>query len=490
MNYYSNKYELNEIINILNLPPLLYNSLEKVKKIIDDFFSKKIFKLQKEKNKIVIIFKIPIFFQEIESKIELNNINLDADNILFEKMINLNNKVNANEEIISQLKEKNNQLEEKLEKIEKRMNEIENLNKLLIVEKMKDLNNVSEKRKKEIDEKLNHKFTKNPQNLKYKMDICSTNDYFGRNDIFEVFISVKDLKSYLISKNKNYNLDIYSLESNTLIKSIKHHTNRITMIRYFLNEKTNREYLVTADENKMVTLWDIHNDFNIIYDIKTGYSGKIYSSLLVFNIEDKNYLLASTNRTNDYIKIYNIDSGVFIDKINKSINNYTYYLLYRFNKKNNENCIIECCESKILIHNLLKDEIYAELKTEKESRHFSGFIYNKNEIDYLCNGCGNGYINIWDLFNKNLITSIYDNQGSYLHHIIQWNDKFAIIADVTYKSFKIFNYDEKKYICNIGGQHSNYVIGVKKIYHPIYGESLLTSGWDYTIKLWDITIIE
>ena len=333
LNYYSNKYELNEIINILNLPPLLYNSLEKVKKIIDDFFSKKIFKLQKEKNKIVIIFKIPIFFQEIESKIELNNINLDADNILFEKMINLNNKVNANEEIISQLKEKNNQLEEKLEKIEKRMNEIENLNKLLIVEKMKDLNNVSEKRKKEIDEKLNHKFTKNPQNLKYKMDICSTNDYFGRNDIFEVFISVKDLKSYLISKNTNYNLDIYSLESNTLIKSIKHHTNRITMICYFLNEKTNREYLVTADENKMVTLWDIHNDFNIIYDIKTGYSGKIYSSLLVFNIEDKNYLLASTNGTNDYIKIYNIDSGVFIDKINKSINNYTYYLLYWFNKK-------------------------------------------------------------------------------------------------------------------------------------------------------------
>ena len=89
-----------------------------------------------------------------------------------------------------------------------------------------------------------------------------------------------------------------------------------------------------------------------------------------------------------------------------------------------------------------------------------------------------------------MIVSIYDNQGSYLHHIIQWNDKYAIIADVDNKSFKIFNYDEKKYICNIGGQHSNYVIGVKKINHPIYGESLLTSGWDYTIKLWNNTLIE
>ena len=57
------------------------------------------------------------------------------------------------------------------------------------------------------------------------------------------------------------------------------------MIRYFLNEKTDKEYLVTADENKMVTLWDIQSDFKIIYDIKPGYSGKIYSSLLVFGIQ-------------------------------------------------------------------------------------------------------------------------------------------------------------------------------------------------------------
>ena len=41
LNYYSNKYELNEIINILNLAPLLYNSLEKVKNVVNDFLSKK-----------------------------------------------------------------------------------------------------------------------------------------------------------------------------------------------------------------------------------------------------------------------------------------------------------------------------------------------------------------------------------------------------------------------------------------------------------------
>ena len=106
-------------------------------------------------------------------------------------------------------------------------------------------------------------------------------------------------------------------------------------------------------------------------------------------------------------------------------------MLYWLNKKTNDHYIIECCEGKILIHNLLKDETYSELKCPNGGRHFSGFIYNKNDIDYLCNGCGSGYINIWDLFNKKLISSIYDNQGSYLHHIIQWNDKYAIIADAS-----------------------------------------------------------
>ena len=43
----------------------------------------------------------------------------------------------------------------------------------------------------------------------------------------------------------------------------------------------------------------------------------------------------------------------------------------------------------------------------------------------------------------------------------------AVIVDVDGCSFKVIDYEEKKYICNIGGQHSKYVIGVKKIYHPV-----------------------
>ena len=58
-----------------------------------------------------------------------------------------------------------------------------------------------------------------------------------------------------------------------------------------------------------------------------------------------------------------------------------------------------------------------------------------------------------------------------------------IAADYTNKSFKIIDI-ENEIIVNKTGQHTKNVICVKKINHPLYGESLLTASNDETIKLW------
>ena len=63
---------------------------------------------------------------------------------------------------------------------------------------------------------------------------------------------------------------------------------------------------------------------------------------------------------------------------------------------------------------------------------------------------------------------------------------YIIVANVNNKSFKIIDLDENKIISDIGGQHTDKVICIKKIYHPIYGESLLSTSEDKTIKLWSI----
>ncbi len=80
----------------------------------------------------------------------------------------------------------------------------------------------------------------------------------------------------------------------------------------------------------------------------------------------------------------------------------------------------------------------------------------------------------------------FNTNNCELHHIIQWNNKFIIVADYNNKSFKIIDLEENKIICDINGQHSGNVKCIKKIYHPLYGESLLSAADDYTIKLWII----
>ena len=151
----------------------------------------------------------------------------------------------------------------------------------------------------------------------------------------------------------------------------------------------------------------------------------------------------------------------------------------------NKYYVIQFSFKKLLINNLIEDELYSELIQEPESYHYSGFIYNKDNNDYLCSSSRNGYINIWDLYNQKIFTIINTNI-CLLTHIINWNNKYIIVTDYDNKSFKIIDLEELKVMSIIAGQHNQEVICIKKINHPIFGESLLTAGEDNIIKLWAI----
>ena len=346
----------------------------------------------------------------------------------------------------------------------------------------------------EYTNKINYKFKKEPQNLKYKLDITNNNCKSGWNDIFEIFISYKDNKEYLISPNKNnFNLEIFTLLDNKIILSFEAHKNKIFTIRYFINKNSSSEYLISGDDNKIVIIWDITNNYNIKYQIDTkyGHDNDIYSCLLIFphNIDD-NYIITSTFDKSDDIdksstKICSLNNGKFIKYINNTNNNSIFYLLSWYNKKNNKYYIIQFSFEKIIINNLIEDELYSELKQEPESDHLSGFIYERENNDYLCSSSDNGYINIWDLYNKKIFKVINIDKCN-LAHIIEWNNKYIIVADYNNKSFKIIDLEENKMICDINGQHTGQLACIKKIYHPIYGESLLSAAVDNTIKLWII----
>lgn len=144
---------------------------------------------------------------------------------------------------------------------------------------------------------------------------------------------------------------------------------------------------------------------------------------------------------------------------------------------------------KIVINNLL-EEVYSELIHLPEQNHYSGFIFNKDNNDYLWSSCQNGYVNIWDLYNKNIVSFINTNNSinsrSNLLHIIEWNIKYITVAEAWNKSFKIIDLTINKVISEVNGIHTDNMLCIKKIYHPTYGEILLTADKDKTIKLWSL----
>ena len=277
------------------------------------------------------------------------------------------------------------------------------------------------------------------------------------------------------------------LDNKELI-SLKGHKCDIRTIRYFINDKNFNEYLISADDDRIVIIWDITNNYNIKYKINTNYEDDISSNLLMFplNIKD-NYIITSSNAISNNIyesaiKIYSLNNGNFLKYIPGSNNNYICYLLSWYNKKNNNYYLVELADKKIIINNLLENELYCELIKEPETYHNSGFIFNKGNNEYLCCSSTNGYINIWDLYNKNIFKTI--NTKGFLMHIINWNNKYIIVADLNNKAFKIIDIEIGEVISIY--KHNLGVVSVKKLFHPIYGESLLSDARDDKIRLWRI----
>ena len=437
-----------------------------------------------------------IINEQKDMLIKLNNTIIELNNGLIEKENRIKiieNKLEEKEVIINNLdiiiknKEINdNEISYQLK------NTINEINNELNLKYNELLNLISNLEHNEFIRKINYKFEKDPQELKFRQNIINSNASYGWNDIFEVYISRKDNKEYLVSpNNNNYKLDVISLLENKIIISLKGHNNHIRTIRYFINNINSEEYLISADNDIIVIIWEITYDFNMKFKINTNYSDNIYSCLLLFDlINENNYIVTSSyaqleDNDKSATKLYSLENGQLIKYIIYSNKSAVYYLLSWYNKNNNKYYIIQFTFKAILINSVVDDELYCELIQEPEDNHLSGFIYNLDNKDYLCSSSYNGYINIWDLFNKSIYKIISTND-CVLCHIIQWNNKYSIVADYDNKSFKIIDFEKGQVVKDIKGEHTDKVPCIKKIYHPLYGESLLTSGQDNTIKLWSL----
>ena len=341
----------------------------------------------------------------------------------------------------------------------------------------------SNEENKDYFDKINHKYKDN-LNFKPTLNITKVineSHYIKLADLFEVYTSYKDNKEYLALPNKN-NLDIIELNNNKKVIQLKGHNFHIFFVKYYINDKNNNEYLLTIEGGNTIFVWDINDNYKIIIKNRNTYDHTLFSCLLVFpkNYNDSFLVVPPIDCFDEIgIKIISLKDGKMPRNI---ITHYYPYLLSWYNEKDSQNYIIQLNGEKIIINNLLKDEKYFE--SEDTVDYNNGYIYNSNNIDYLCACMSNGFIQILDLYNKKIIKEF--NTNCHLYNIIQWNNKYIIGCEYKYIDLKNSEYSVQ--IIDIKNKQiiSKIKINakcIKKSYNSKYGEFLIISDDNY-ISLW------
>ena len=512
--YFYQEYDYETLVKELLIPAQYYNNIEKVYKFYDTAIEKQkvVLAFDKDKKAMILLLKITIFFDDIESKLYLKEYHLTNEEmikILFNEIKYIkNNKLllqknplennNNNKDVINQLIVKNEEIEKEIKENKSKINELidenkkikENLDKCLKyieskINKKKEEEEINKKIKEEnnkyIKENIKVEFKENPKNLKFRETLTSNNTHNHMLSKFDVYISLQDHIEYLIYGNKNNNnLDIMRIRDKTVITSLKGHETYIHAIKYYLKDHK-EDYILSTDANKIVIIWDIQNFYNKKYIIKTQYSNTIYDALLLFNIFNKDYILLSNSSKDEYCKLYEFKENTpFIRNIHGTNDHRAYFIipwLYQ-----NKYYLIECSDNKIYINNIFEDENYADLSMDPEGSYYGGYLYNDN---YLCVSCaGRYFIRIWDLAKKVIFKQInFENSGNTcFYETIFWNNDFTIFTSDD--SIIMIDIKESKMIKKIS--KSGCRASAKKIKMEQLGECLICKTSSNEIQLYSL----
>ena len=323
------------------------------------------------------------------------------------------------------------------------------------------------------------RFKTNPSTLKFKIDLSTkAQKSFTIDNVIAVYVGY-DGNSYLAAPiSTTFEIEIMNLKDSKIVHSLKGHSAHIYIVRHYFQRKSSTDFLISTSSERKVKVWNLKT-YECHITLNKCHTGTyLYSALLLFdNINNLNYIVTSC--PNEYMKLWDFDSGKFIREIG-STSDYTYFINYWNN--NNINYIINANSSNVKIYGINKSkEIYREFLAPQSTWHMSAFVERMNDINYLFESDGNGYLRIWNIEKKEIYKSIQAS-GCNLRGICFWNDRF-IIAASSDKGFKIFDLENNKNIITIHG-HESVLCTVQKIMHPLYGESLISSGIYGNVELW------
>ena len=331
-------------------------------------------------------------------------------------------------------------------------------------------------------------------NFRFKEIITNKSDCLSSTYQFDCYknadgetILISPFFDYDNALKKEHHISLINLKTNKEIRKLEGHKDRVINVRYFKDSSTDNDYLISSDRNHNVIVWDLSNNDSKILDIQIKYEGFIYSCLLIFE-EKKIWAVVSSLGDKNVTKVIDADNINEIIDIKDSKDLNIYFLTYWYNKeaieKDQRHNIIQCGKNKVIISEFPKNKTYFSFETDdKHPYNLSGIVFKNNKRDIFAVSATYGLIKIIDLATKTLVKSI-ELEDVHLYSFIKWNNDYLLINDCLQRRILVLdlkdNYEIKsKVLC----KEMFFDRFIKKIEHPLFGESFLSIGIDWKIKL-------
>ena len=340
---------------------------------------------------------------------------------------------------------------------------------------------------------------KSTPNFRWKENVAVNSDCLSASFQFDCYRDKKndvilitpyfDLKK---AADKDYHISLINLKTKEVHK-LPDHKQRVSTVRYFQDPKTKKDYFISADREYKIKVWDLGNEpseCKPILQTEIKYEGFIYSCLLMFE-GDKMYGVTSSLGANSHTKVFDVKNPGQIVDINESNGLLVYYLDYWFNAnsqdENKRHVIIQGAKNKILMSEFPSNSTYYTIDIGQDYPYIqSGLVFkDKNGNDLFAFSATYGLVRIEDLATKTNVKTINLTMGEvHLYSFVKWNEQYLLLNDCQQSRIIVFDMeDDYKIKSKIVCPEMGFDKFMRKVDHPVYGESILSVGIDWTIKL-------
>ena len=328
---------------------------------------------------------------------------------------------------------------------------------------------------------------KSPKNISFFMDII--NDSYTYSVLDNIFTTVKSINNILliIYTNKYNSIFSYNLIDNKIITEIKNaHDNYIINFRHYLDKNNKIDLLLSiSNKDNNIKIWNIQN-WNCLLNIKNiSQEGFLFSATFLDDNNNIYFLTSNSNWDKDNresIKVYDFN-GNKIKEINDSLDN-TFFIETYFDKSLSNNFIITGNEENVKSYDYNNNKLYYKyFENNSCNIHYSIIVNYNNNILKLIDSCDDGYIRIWN-FHMGILLNKIKADSNGLMGICLWADNYLFVG--CKENIKLIELENKNIIKTFK-KYENWVLTLKKINHPQYGDCLISKDYfNSNIELWII----